>query len=158
MLKKKSSSEAVPPPQMLVPPSDPSLPPGPPQMNKPVGEPPPPRELPRTFAECEERSRQAASGDINKAQLWATLAQAHALKEIADKLDAFNEYIGVYDDADNEDLEDGEKPAELRFADAIAEGILGAVSVVKDDMLAAPLVQMAIEAAKRGAAEAAKEQ
>jgi len=140
----------------LVPPSDPSLPPGPPQMNKPVGPPPPPVELPRNFEECIDTARRAAGGQIEKAHLWAVLAQAHATKQLADKVDALNEYLGVYDEADPDDKEDGENTPEPRLADAIAEGILGAVSVVKDDLLANEVIQMALLAAQRGAAQAAK--
>jgi hypothetical protein len=139
-----------PPPGMteLVPPSDPSLPPGPPQMNKPVGSPPPPVEAPRTFAECMELARRAQLAE--KAHLWAMLAQAHAIKDVSNKLEALNEFLGVYDEAEEDDLDDGEKAADPRFADVVAEGILGAVSVVKDDLMSSPLMQMAMVAAQRG--------
>lgn len=121
-------------------------------MNKPVGPPPAPVELPRTFEECVERARMAATGQIEKAHLWAMLAQAHATKQLADKVDALNEYLGVYDEVHPDDSEDGDPP-DPRLADTIAEGILGAVSVVKDDVLSNDLVQMAIAAAQRGAVE-----
>jgi hypothetical protein len=140
----------------LVPPNHPALPPGPPQMNKPVGPPPAPVEAPRTYEECFEMARRAATGQTEKAHLWAMLAQAQATKQLADKLDALNEYIGVYDETDPDDKDDGEDSPEPRLADAIAEGILGAVSVVKDDLLANEIVQMALVAAQRGATEAAK--
>jgi hypothetical protein len=104
-----------------------------------------------------EMARKAAGGQIEKAHLWAMLAQAHATKQLADKLDALNEYLGVYDEPDAEDREEGDP--DLRIADVISEGILGAVAVVKDDLLASGLVQLVMTAAHRGATEAmAKEE
>lgn len=133
----------------LVPPNDPSLPPMPAHIGKPVGPPPPPREQPRNYVECEERARQAAGGRVELAHLWAMLAQAHATKEVADKLDALNEYLGVYDEAEQDDLEDGETPLSPRLADVLSEGILSAASVIKDDLLSSPIIQLAMAAAMR---------
>lgn len=139
----------------LVPPNDPSLPPGPPQMNKPVGSPPPPVELPRTYDECVDRARAAAGGQIEKAHLWAMLAQALATKQLADKVDALNEFLGVYDD-DPEDREEGDP--DPRFSDAVADGILAAVSVVKDDFLSNPVVQMGLEHVQKSVEQTIEEQ
>lgn len=127
------------------------LPPPPPQFNRPVGEPPAPRELPKTFEECEERARQAANGQIEKAQLWATLANAHAMNKAADKLDALNEFLGVYDETEEDDQEDGEEPLNPRLADVIAEGLMNAASVVKDDILSSALVQQILIKAREAA-------
>jgi hypothetical protein len=104
---------------------------------------------PRTFEECMELARKAQQTE--KAMLWATLAQAHATNRIADKLDAFNEFVGVYDEAEEDDNEDA---PDTRFADVVAEGVASAYALIKDDILSHPLVQMALAAAQTQAAAA----
>lgn len=103
-----------------------------------------------------EVARKAATGQIEKAHLWAYLAQAHATKALADRIDSLNEFLGVYDEAEPEDLDDGEEPINPRFSDVVGEGILSAASVLKDDLLSSTLVQMLLSAAMRGATDAAE--
>lgn len=118
-------------------------PPLPPQMNAPVGV-QPINKPPMNFEECMEL---AALVSQNRMRLefgshWAHMAQAFALKDIADSLHDLTDYLGAYD-ADDEKDEDGDPIPPVRISDQIAEGIMGAINVVKDDFSDAQIAAMA---------------
>lgn len=85
-------------------------------------------------------------GLIDVAAHWARLAQTQALRDIADELGTLNEYIGAYDEPEQDD--DGEDVGASRFADQITEGVLGAMEVLKEDIADGSLTALAALAPK----------
>lgn len=144
-----STSEPLPPPPPKVvepetPKEEAPLPAMPPQMNNPVGPPPEPDKHPETFDDC---IALAAMVSRNRMQLaygthWAQMAQAFALKDIADSLHELNGFLGAFDNDDEKD-EDGEPELPTRLSDQVAEGIMAAVNAVKEDFSDGQLAALA---------------
>ncbi len=87
-------------------------------------------ELPTTFEGFVELSKLVAKrqGPSEKSALWASLAQAMATKQLAEKLEDLLEFLGARDIED--DLEDGP-----RFADQISNGIVNAAMIANEELL-----------------------
>jgi len=94
----------------------------------PIGPPPQETPLPDDFEGYVELCKMVSRGAMtDKALIWATLAQAVAQKALADRMEELLEYLGAYD----ENEEELDEPP--RFADQIAMGVQSAVFSLKDD-------------------------
>ncbi len=94
------------------------LPPAPPQLNAPVGPPPPEVVLPTTFEGYIELAKKVSRGEMtDKALIWVGMGQAEATNRIANALE---ELLGFLNPSQDESGE--EHPSGL--AAAIADGIL----------------------------------
>jgi len=118
------------------------LPPAPPQMNRPVGPPPVEEKIPTDFEGLLELATKVGLGAMtNKAQVWATLAQAVAVNRQSDLIEELLEFIGARDGEHH----DAEPP---RLGDQIADGLVMAGdhvlrSLVPDEKLRETLLKTA---------------
>ncbi len=104
------------------------LPPPPPQFNKPVGAPPDELKAPDDFEGYMHWAKEARRGRMDMAMLWAQLAQADAMDRVASELNRLNEFLGTYDNEDEQE-KDPEAPS-ARFSEKIAEGFIDAVDAL----------------------------
>ena len=112
-------------------PGEAPLPAAPAQFSMPVGPPPPEVALPDTYEGYIELAKKVSRGAMtDKANLWIQLAQAAALKEIADQLGDLLMFLGARDEAGEEPMDEGP-----RFGDQITNGIVGSVLVANDELL-----------------------
>ncbi len=103
------------PPQDVVPaaqafveaPKEVQAPPLPAHMTQPIVAPPPEPELPTTFEGFVELSKLVSKrqGPVEKSILWATLAQATATKQVADRLEELLLFLGARDTDDDADVD-----------------------------------------------------
>lgn len=99
------------------------LPPAPPQINAPVGLPPPPVEVPSDFDGFLSTALKVRGGRLDMAQFWAVCAQAAATKLVADRFEELLVFVGAKIEVDED------RP---QLQDQIASGILTAAAEVKD--------------------------
>lgn len=106
-------------------------PPLPPQMNAPVGPPPPHPELPMDYEGFMELAKKVSRGTMtDKAQLWVGMALADALNRLADGV---WELVGALHPTEIELPNGDTEEAQSVLSDAIADGlILASEATVKN--------------------------
>lgn len=121
----------------------------PPPMPAHIGQPIPPATpelpLPSTFEGFVDLAklaggRAAEAVPLAKAAIWASLAQAHATKQVADRLDELLTFLGARD----KEPAEGEEPEEVgpRLSDAITDGLVNLAMVANDELLPEGAIQL----------------
>jgi len=115
-------------------PGEAPLPPAPPQMNNPVGPPPAAVPEPKTFEELMVVALKARGGRLDFAQFWASMAQASATKQVADRLEELVVFLGA---------RDGDADEQRVFSDVIADGIINVALAANEELLPEGMIDLA---------------
>lgn len=106
---------------------EPTQPPLPSQMTRPVGPPPAPVTAPSTYDEFVTAALKARGGRMDMAQLWAQLAQADATNRAVTQLQRLNRFFGVDDVLSEDPVTD-----EPRLYAVIADGVTSATITIQE--------------------------
>lgn len=99
------------------------LPPPPPQIGKPVGLPPPDPDVPADYDGLVAMAADPRVQKIEYKMWWASMAQAAATKEVAERLGDLLEFLGAYGAP-----EDDSVPSP-RLSEEVVDGVLSALAL-----------------------------